>query len=441
MTWNDFTGKNFTREGFAARMDALRWDGAFKPQGIILHNTAAPSLAQWAETGDRHIQRIANLKSYYQGLGWHSGPHWFISRNHITEFMNPTTRGTHSPSFNATHFGIEMVGDYDREEFNSGDGALVRDNAVFVMAYLCKRFGWDPARAIKLHKEDPKTTHACPGKKVVKADVVDAVRRAMDGYQPVDNVARRAMAQFIVDLEARRDAQGRLQVYQLPAGDGGGTYEVAGINDRFHPEEAAALRDLIQAGGYEVAEERARQYILKTTDKAEDWTNDPCLEFMFRDMIHHRGETGAARILQRALGVAVDGIVGPKTLMAISNYSVPDLLLKLRAAREEYEIATFGKRAQFWKGFIARWDNALRKAQSFGEALETAQPAKRGVYDRGDKGDADIRDLQRLLGFSDDEIDGHFGPMTEKAVRWFQRRSGLTADGVVGPDTWEKLES
>jgi hypothetical protein len=35
--------------------------------------------------------------------------------------------------------------------------------------------------------------------------------------------------------------------------------------------------------------------------------------------------------------------------------------------------------------------------------------------------------------------DGDFGPMTELAVKEFQQRSGLDADGVVGPDTRKEL--
>jgi peptidoglycan hydrolase-like protein with peptidoglycan-binding domain len=36
-------------------------------------------------------------------------------------------------------------------------------------------------------------------------------------------------------------------------------------------------------------------------------------------------------------------------------------------------------------------------------------------------------------------VDGIFGPKTESAVKAFQRRFGLRADGIVGRSTWHKM--
>ncbi len=54
-----------------------------------------------------------------------------------------------------------------------------------------------------------------------------------------------------------------------------------------------------------------------------------------------------------------------------------------------------------------------------------------------------VETLQRLLNLHGvaTGIDGKFGPSTELAVKIFQGRRGLTADGVVGPNTWKALNS
>lgn len=62
---------------------------------------------------------------------------------------------------------------------------------------------------------------------------------------------------------------------------------------------------------------------------------------------------------------------------------------------------------------------------------------------RGASGDA-VRLCQRLLedfGYDAGSVDGQFGPQTEKAVRKFQDDFLLSADGVVGPETWAWLGS
>ena len=204
--WNNFEGLARTRQQTLERINALQWTD-WRPQGITLHNTAAPTLEQWAETGPRHDARIRNLQSYYENdKGWHAGPHWFVSRNWINWFSDPLRPGVHSRCFNATRFGIEMVGDYDQEEFNSGDGALVRDNAVFLIAALNLKFDFDPDD-LKFHVECKKDNHDCPGKKVVKAEVISRVRAMMAALKSEPVMSARAT----VPASSSAGAPGRLR--------------------------------------------------------------------------------------------------------------------------------------------------------------------------------------------------------------------------------------
>jgi putative chitinase len=54
---------------------------------------------------------------------------------------------------------------------------------------------------------------------------------------------------------------------------------------------------------------------------------------------------------------------------------------------------------------------------------------------RGDNNE-DVKKLQAKLGV---EAIGTFGPKTEEAVKAWQRANGLTADGMVGDGTWNKM--
>ena len=54
---------------------------------------------------------------------------------------------------------------------------------------------------------------------------------------------------------------------------------------------------------------------------------------------------------------------------------------------------------------------------------------------RGDNNE-DVKKLQTKLGI---EPMGNFGPKTETAVKEWQAKNGLTADGIVGPATWAKI--
>lgn len=73
--------------------------------------------------------------------------------------------------------------------------------------------------------------------------------------------------------------------------------------------------------------------------------------------------------------------------------------------------------------------------------LAFAQSALAVSYRQGDSGSA-VTTIQTKLkrwGYFDGPVDGIYGSKTSKAVRSFQRKTGLTADGVAGPATLKAL--
>ena len=99
----------------------------------------------------------------------------------------------------------------------------------------------------------------------------------------------------------------------------------------------------------------------------------------------------AVRAFQRRHGLTVDGLAGPRTRAALGPYGRP----------------LFGTR--------------------------TLRRGMRGY---------DVAVLQFLLrrhGLQTGRLDGRFGARTAAALRRFQRRAGLTRDGVVGPRTARRL--
>jgi peptidoglycan hydrolase-like protein with peptidoglycan-binding domain len=62
-------------------------------------------------------------------------------------------------------------------------------------------------------------------------------------------------------------------------------------------------------------------------------------------------------------------------------------------------------------------------------------PEPAAAIEPGDDG-KDVRKLQRALGI---RVDGEYGARTRRAVKRYQRRNDLRADGVAGPETLERL--
>ena len=73
--------------------------------------------------------------------------------------------------------------------------------------------------------------------------------------------------------------------------------------------------------------------------------------------------------------------------------------------------------------------------------IALAQSAGADSYKVGSQGST-VQEIQRRLkswGYYAGAVDGIFGSRTEKAVRWFQIKNGLTVDGKVGSQTLAAL--
>ncbi len=174
--WKGIVGLNYIADSFDNYCHALRWT-SWRPRFIVLHNTAIPSLADRPNGLNR--EHVDNLEGYYRDdQKWKAGPHLFIDDNQIWVFTPLDVSGTHSPSWNKEALGIEMLGDFEKEPFNSGRGLRVRRNTVAAIATLSAILGLDTS-TLKLHREDPLTTHACPGKNVRKLEIIQEVQDLM----------------------------------------------------------------------------------------------------------------------------------------------------------------------------------------------------------------------------------------------------------------------
>ena len=70
-----------------------------------------------------------------------------------------------------------------------------------------------------------------------------------------------------------------------------------------------------------------------------------------------------------------------------------------------------------------------------------AQTAQAATYQRGSTGST-VKQIQSKLkswGYYSGSVDGVYGSATEKAVRAFQKKNGLTVDGKAGPQTLKAM--
>jgi len=194
----------------------------------------------------------------------------------------------------------------------------------------------------------------------VKQPELDFVEEPQAMQTKPEQDALQIAALKTIDFEARKDKQGNVQVYKLPAGDMGGNFEVAGINDKYHPDAFKRISSL-------PAQERAQaaaQYVKEYTSPFVSKLPQEVQPFA-QDLAFNRGMGGATKYIQQGLNtlgknVAVDGGLGPKTLAAINQVDPKALMRAARKAKhkDEYRIS---QRNPAKKKFIGILENRIRK--------------------------------------------------------------------------------
>jgi hypothetical protein len=180
--WKGIVGKGFTAAQFGDYAQTVQLT-SWRPQFVVLHNTYIPRLADWHRIPGE--ERMRNLELYYRDTQhWSAGPHLFVADDMVWVFTPLDTPGVHSPSWNAISWGVELVGDFSVEAFTPA----LQNNATSALAALHALAGVDP-QTLKLHKEDPKTTHkGCPGPNIVKGDVIAVVSAALADTYPGEHI-------------------------------------------------------------------------------------------------------------------------------------------------------------------------------------------------------------------------------------------------------------
>lgn len=186
--------RRFTHAGFRSYLDSLKITPWAK--FVVVHNTSAPDIKLYRDDWMKRPnwtpeQWLRNLTSYYSGMGWNGAPHLFVppQEDTILVLNSLLVHGTHTPSWNGFSYGVETVGEFEREAFDDP----TRANLVAALAALHQKAGLTPlpfslggdtlataGRGLHFHKEDVHTTHrTCPGRNMVKADLVNRVMAAM----------------------------------------------------------------------------------------------------------------------------------------------------------------------------------------------------------------------------------------------------------------------
>jgi peptidoglycan hydrolase-like protein with peptidoglycan-binding domain len=184
--WQGIVGRGMSPAEFDTYVGNLAMR-EWHPRFCVVHNTGIPKFSEWhLVSGERRMKALENYYRYEapngpgRDPGWSAGPHVFVADDLIWPFTPLYTTGVHAPSWNGVAWGVEFVGDFNTEEIPPS----LMANGLSALATLHRKGNLDPV-TIKLHREDPLTSHkVCPGSRLTKMNIIAGVQRNL-GHIPV----------------------------------------------------------------------------------------------------------------------------------------------------------------------------------------------------------------------------------------------------------------
>jgi N-acetylmuramoyl-L-alanine amidase len=152
----------------------------------------------------------------------------------------------------------------------------------------------------------------------------------------------------------------------------------------------------------------------------------------------------------KAAGQNSRGVKVKPAFIVLNSTDMPAILNEGAFVDNKQDIGDWNDDAELQKLGIAYAKAAAeylkleKKAAPVAPAAPETVTVKMEVLKKGSAGDQ-VETLQRILksyGYdlgSTCPFDGDFGSKTDAAVRSYQKKNGLTSDGVVGEKTWKKL--
>ena len=183
---------------------------------------------------------------------------------------------------------------------------------------------------------------------------------------------------------------------------------------------------------------------LESIYSSDYWNKCKCdklpagIDYAVFDAAVNSGPGRSAKWLQAAVGAGQDGAIGDKTLARVKSQDAVQVTNGMCDRRLSF-LQSLSTWADFGRGWQRRVEGvraaAITMAGGGSPVVEGMPSVDYRVVKRGSTG-LWVKKLQEALKI---EVNGKFGPDTEKALIDWQQKNGLEPDGIAGKNTYRAL--